>query len=142
MGCGLSTVQSNLEVLVSHGGAWLTVHGRLLIVQRHRAGWAQAHVAAAMGVSRRCVKTWIGRCAAEGGSGLVAWSSRPYTMPTRTSAEVEKEVLAVRAEFRDGPDVLGPKVGVPAPDGVADPAPPPGALPAPTRPDGEVIRSS
>jgi DNA-directed RNA polymerase specialized sigma24 family protein len=48
---------------VSHGSARLTVHGRLLIVQRHQAGWKQAHIAAAMGVSRKCVKTWIGSAA-------------------------------------------------------------------------------
>jgi transposase InsO family protein len=101
------------EVLVSHGSARLTVHGRRLIVQRHRAGWPQAHIAAAMGVSRKCVKTWIDRFAAEGEAGLLTRSSRPHTMPTRTSDEVEQEVLAARAEHRHGPDVLGPKVGVP-----------------------------
>ena len=46
---------------MSHGSARLTVHGRRLIVQRHQAGWKQAHIAAAMGVSRKCVKTWIDR---------------------------------------------------------------------------------
>jgi hypothetical protein len=56
MGCGLSKAHSNPEVLVSHGNARLTVHGRRLIVQRHQAGWPQAHIAAAMGVSRKCVK--------------------------------------------------------------------------------------
>ncbi len=35
-------------------------------------------------------------------------------MPTKTRDEVEQKVLAARAERRDGPDVLGPKVGVPA----------------------------
>lgn len=114
MGCGLSKAHSNPEVLVSHGSARLTVHGRLLIVQRHQAGWKQAHIAAAMGVSRKCVKKWIDRYAAEGEAGLVTRSSRPHTMPTRTSDEVEQKVLAARAEYRDGPDVLGPKVGVPA----------------------------
>lgn len=114
MGCGLSKAQSNPEVLMSHGSARLTVHGRRLIVQRHRAGWAQAHIAAAMGVSRKCVRTWIDRYAAEGEAGLVTRSSRPHTMPTKTSAEIEAKVLAARAEHRDGPDVLGPKVGVPA----------------------------
>jgi transposase InsO family protein len=102
------------EVLVSHGSARLTVHGRLLIVQRHQAGWKQAHIAAAMGVSRKCVKTWIDRFAAEGESGLATRSSRPHSMPTRTSREVEQRVLAGRREYREGPDVLGPKVGVPA----------------------------
>ncbi len=35
-------------------------------------------------------------------------------MPTRTSPEVEQHVLAARAHHRQGPDVLGSKVGVPA----------------------------
>jgi transposase InsO family protein len=97
---------------MSHGSARLTVHGRRLIVERHHAGWPQAHIAAAMGVSRKCVKTWIDRYTAEGETGLITRSSRPHTMPTRTSEEIEARVLAARAEHRDGPDVLGPKVGV------------------------------
>lgn len=97
-----------------HATARLTVHGRRLIVQRHQAGWPQAHIAAAMGVSRKCVKTWIDRYASEGDAGLETRSSRPHTTPTRTSAEVEKRVLDARAADRSGPDVLGPKVGVPA----------------------------
>jgi transposase InsO family protein len=99
---------------MSHGSARLTVHGRRLIVQRHQAGWKQAHIAAAMGVSRKCVKTWIDRYAGEGEVGLVTRSSRPHTMPAKTSEEVEQKVLAARAEHRLGPDVLGPKVGVAA----------------------------
>ena len=99
---------------MSHGSARLTVHGRRLIIQRHQAGWPQAHIAAAMGVSRKCVKTWIDRHAAEGDAGLATRSSRPHTMPTRTSDEIEQRVLAARANERTGPDVLGPMVGVPA----------------------------
>ena len=99
---------------MSHRNARLTVHGRLLIVQRYRAGWKQAHIAAAMGVSRKCVKIWIDRHDAEGEAGLETRSSRPRSMPTKTAPEVERRVLAARAEHRDGPDVLGPKVGVPA----------------------------
>ena len=68
---------------MSHRNARLTVHGRMLIVQRHRAGWKQAHIAAAMGVSRKCVKTWIDRHEAEGEAGLQTRSSRPHSMPTR-----------------------------------------------------------
>jgi transposase InsO family protein len=98
---------------VSHRNARLTVHGRLLIVQRHQVGWKQAHIAAAMGVSRKCVRTWIDRYAAEGEAGLETRSSRPHTMPIRTSVETEQKVLAARTEHRDGQDVLGPKVGVP-----------------------------
>ena len=99
---------------MSHGSARLTVHGRRLIVQRHQSGWKQAHIAAAMGVSRKCVKTWIDRYADEGEAGLLTRSSRPHTMPAKTCAEVEQKVLAARAEQRQGPDVLSPKLGVPA----------------------------
>jgi transposase InsO family protein len=67
-----------------------------------------------MGVSRKCVRTWIDRYAAEGEDGLVTRSSRPHSVPTKTSDEVEQKVLDARAEHREGPDVLGPKVGVPA----------------------------
>ena len=97
-----------------HRNARLTVHGRKLIVQRHQQGWKQAHIADAMGVSRKCVKTWIERYQAEGEAGLQTRSSRPHSMPTRTPPEVEQKALAARAQHRDGPDVLGPKVGVPA----------------------------
>jgi transposase InsO family protein len=85
----------------------------MLIVQRYQAGWKQAHIAAAMGVSRKCVRTWIDRYAAEGEAGLETRSSRPRTMPTKTSVEVEWRVLAARAARRCGQDVLGPHVGVP-----------------------------
>ena len=67
-----------------------------------------------MGVSRKCVKTWLDRFATEGEAGLATRSSRPHSMPTRTSNDVEQLVLASRREHREGPDVLGPKVGVPA----------------------------
>ncbi|MET7996784.1 leucine zipper domain-containing protein [Amycolatopsis sp. NPDC005232] len=50
---------------MSHRNA-RTFVGRLLIVQRHRAGWPQAHIASAMGISRKCVKTWLARCVAAG----------------------------------------------------------------------------
>jgi transposase InsO family protein len=67
-----------------------------------------------MGVSRKCVKTWIDRYEAEGDAGLETRSSRPHTMPSKTSAEVEAKVVAARVEHREGPDVLGPRVGVAA----------------------------
>ena len=114
MGCGLSKAHSDPEVLVSHRNARLTVHGRLLIVQRHLAGWKQAHIAAAMGVSRKCVKTWLDRYQAEGEAGLQTRSSRPHTTPTKTAPEIEQKVLTARAQHRAGPDVLAPRVGVPA----------------------------
>ena len=98
---------------MSHGNARLTVHGRLLIVQRHRQGWRQAHIAAAMGVSRKCVKTWIDRYAAEGEAGLRDRSSRPHRCPTRTPVEVERLVIELRGRERRGQDWLGPELGLP-----------------------------
>jgi transposase InsO family protein len=86
----------------------------LLIVERYRAGWKQAHIAAAMGISRKCVRTWLDRFAAEGRPGLLDRSSRPRTSPRRTSAEVEQRILALRSEQRCGPDGIGAQLGVPA----------------------------
>ena len=99
---------------MSHRNARLTVHGRLLIVQRHQARWKQAHIAAAMGVSRKCVKTWIDRYAAEGEAGLHDRSSRPHSSPRRTSAEVEHRVVELRRRERRGPDWISVEAGVPA----------------------------
>jgi hypothetical protein len=103
VGCGLSKAHIHPEVLVSHGNARTVFHGRLLIVQRHRAGWPQAQIAKAMGISRKCVKTWIDRYAAEGEAGLRDRSSRPHHSPTGTSAQVEARVV----ELRQPPTVSG-----------------------------------
>ena len=99
---------------MSHGNARTTVHGRKLIVARHRAGWRQAHIAAAMGISRTCVRTWITRYAAEGEAGLVDRSSRPHTSPTHTSAEAEDRIVELRRRERRGPAWIGAELGVPA----------------------------
>jgi transposase InsO family protein len=86
----------------------------LLIVERHRSGWPQAHIAAAMGISRKCVKTWLDRYAAEGESGLQTRSSRPHRMPTRTRPEVEQQIVELRQRERRGPDWIGAELKVPA----------------------------
>jgi transposase InsO family protein len=67
-----------------------------------------------MGISRKCVRTWVARFAEEGEDGLRDRSSRPHSMPRRTSEEVEQKVLAARREHRRGQDWIGPEVGVPA----------------------------
>lgn len=113
MGCGLSKAHIRPEVLVSHGNARLTVYGRLLIVERHQQGWKQAHIAAAMGVSRKCVKTWIDRHAAEGEPGLHDRSSRPHSMPTKSSAQLEATVVETRRRERLGRDRIADQLGVP-----------------------------
>ena len=113
MGCGLSKAHIRPEVLVSHGNARTTVHGRRLIVERHAAGWPKAHIAAAMGISRKCVRTWIARYEDEGEAGLVDRSSRPHTSPTRTPDEVEDRIIELRRRERRGPDWVGAELGVP-----------------------------
>ena len=99
---------------MAHANARTTVHGRLLIVRRHQRGWKQAHIAAAMGVSRKCVKTWLDRYAAEGEAGLQERSSRPHSSPRRTPTAVEDRILQLRRVERRGPDWLGAELGVPA----------------------------
>ncbi len=99
---------------MSHANARTTVHGRLLIVARHRAGWRPAHIAAAMGISRKCVRTWITRFQAEGEAGLADRSSRPHTSPRRTPVEVEDRIVELRSQQRRSPAWIGAALGVPA----------------------------
>lgn len=99
---------------MAHGNARTTVQARLLIVQRYQAGWPQAHIAAAMGISRKCVKTWLDRFASEGSAGVRDRSSRPHSSPTRTPARVERRIVALRKRERRGPDWIGAELGVPA----------------------------
>jgi transposase InsO family protein len=99
---------------VSHGNARTTVHGRKLIVERWQHGWKKAHIAAAMGISRQCVRTWIGRYQTEGEPGLADRSSRPRTSPRRTAVEVEERIVELRRRERRGPAWIGAELGVPA----------------------------
>ena len=100
---------------MSHANARLNVHGRRLLVDRvRRQGWAVAHAARAMGISRQCAHRWVARFDAEGESGLVDRSSRPRSSPRRTSAAMEAAIVAARMEHRRGQDWLGPELGVPA----------------------------
>ena len=100
---------------MAHRNARLTVHGRRLIIERvlHQ-GRPRAHVAAEMGVSRQCVSHWIRRFLTEGHDGLHDRTSRPRTCPTRTPAEIESQVLAMREQQRRGQDWIGPELGIPA----------------------------
>ncbi len=100
---------------MAHANARLTVHGRLLLVQRVVGDQRPvAHVAKELGVSRQCAHRWVNRWQAEGAQGLVDRSSRPHRMPRRTAAEVEAEVITARTSTRHGPDRLATQVGVPA----------------------------
>jgi transposase InsO family protein len=99
---------------VSHRNARLTVQGRLLVVERARAGWKKAHIAAAMGCSRGCVAKWIARYAVEGEAGLHDRSSRPHRSPAKTSAVIELRVVELREQQRRGPAWIAEEAGVAA----------------------------
>jgi len=100
---------------VSHANARLNVRGRRLLVDRvRRQGWAVAHAAKAMGISRQCAHRWVARFDAEGEAGLADRSSAPHCNPRRTTAAVEAAIVAARLEHRRGQDWLGAELGVPA----------------------------
>lgn len=88
---------------MSHRNARTTFQGRLLIIERHHAGWPQAHIAKAMGISRRCVAKWIGRLDSDGEAGLADRSSRPRSCPRRISSDVEASIVELRNRERRGP---------------------------------------
>ena len=98
-----------------HANARLTVHGRMLLVQRVRLeGRPKAHVAAELGVSRQCAHRWVDRYDEQGWAGLHDRSSRPRHCPRRTRDEVEQRVLAARRDEQAGPAVLAGLTDVPA----------------------------
>lgn len=99
---------------MSHVNARLTVHGRLLIVDRVAAGRPVAHIAAELGVSRQTAYRWIRRFRAEGAAGLPNRSSRPRSSPARTSPNREQAVLDARRSLRFGPLRIAAFTGVPA----------------------------
>ena len=107
-------------------------------------GWAVAHVAKAMGISRQCAHRWVARFDAEGDAGLDDRSSRPHSMPTPTSR---------RGRGRDrgcaGWSTAAARTGS-APSSACRPGPSAGSCAATTCPacaccdplTGEVIRAS
>ena len=100
---------------MSHANARLTVHGRLLLVQRVvEHGRPVAHVAKELGVSRQCGHRWVTRYLAEGEAGLQDRSSRPHSCPRRTPVRVERRVEAARRLLHTGRDEVAAVTGVPA----------------------------
>ena len=91
----------------------LSVFSRQLLVHRVLdQGWPAAHVAEQLGISRATAYKWVRRYRSEGEAGLVDRSSRPQRSPRRLAEHVEARVLAARAEWRNGPDRLGPLLGL------------------------------
>jgi transposase InsO family protein len=80
-----------------HANAALSWSGRrrscLLVVDD---GWTVVAAAAAMGVSVRCARKWIGRYRLEGERGLLDRSSAPREVANRTAAERVEAIVKLR----------------------------------------------
>jgi transposase InsO family protein len=99
---------------VGHPRPRLSVFSRQLLVTRVQAGWPAGHVAEQLGISRATAYKWIRRHRTEGEAGLLDRSSRPHRSPRRLPDATEARILAARAEWRYGPDRLGPLLGLPS----------------------------
>jgi transposase InsO family protein len=97
---------------VGHPRPRLSVFSRQLLVTRVQAGWPAGHVAEQLGISRATAYKWIRRHRTEGEAGLLDRSSRPHRSPRRLPDATEARILAARAEWRYGPDRLGPLLGL------------------------------
>jgi transposase InsO family protein len=100
---------------VSHANAALTPRARLrlarLIVEQ---GWTHTAAAKMFMVSPRTAGTWAGRYRGEGPAGMVDRSSRPRSMPTKTTPAVVRRIVGLRWRQRLGPVQIGGRLGLPA----------------------------
>lgn len=99
---------------MGHSNARLTPRGRRILVERVSAGRPVAHVAAEMGISRATAWRWWRRWLEHGAAGLEDRSSQAKSHPRRTPADIERQVLEARQEYRRGPAWLGHHLGLPA----------------------------
>ena len=100
---------------MSHANAVLTPRTRerlaLLVV---KDGWTYAAAAKMFMVSPRTAKKWADRYRAEKSAGMGDRSSRPRCSPNKTSAQVVKQIVALRWRQRLGPVQIGGRLGLPA----------------------------
>jgi transposase InsO family protein len=89
---------------VSHANAQLTPAGRLRLAQLVvDKGWPLRRAAERWNCSVTTARRWADRYRAEGRSGMVDRSSRPFTSPRRTPTRVERRVIGLRVSRRWGP---------------------------------------
>ena len=99
---------------MSHANARLTVHGRMLLVERILAGQPAADVARQVGCSRATAYKWLARYRDEGPGGMCDRSSRPHRCPHRTRPELEARILHERRRARRGAGWIAAELGVAA----------------------------
>jgi len=89
-----------------HENARTTPRGRMLMIERLRAGWPVPAVAEALGVTAKTVRKWRDRFSTEGPTGLSDRSSRPHHSPTRLDAPAEAQIEALRRSRMSGPAIV------------------------------------
>ncbi|MAL07262.1 MAG: IS481 family transposase [Microbacterium sp.] len=108
-----STASRTQEAFVSHANAALTPRARLrlarLIVED---GWTPSVAAEIFMVSVVTARKWSARFRAEGPAGMADRSSRPRSMPAKTSTEVVKQIVKVRWRRRLGPVQIAGELGL------------------------------
>jgi transposase InsO family protein len=91
---------------MSHPNARLTVHGRLVLVQRVESGWSVSAAAQAAGVSRQTAGKWVLRYRAHGQAGLLDASSRPRRVRDGVPLRRCRRIIKARVRHRRGPHWL------------------------------------
>ena len=79
-----------------HKNARMTVHGRVLLVERVAAGWRVADAARAGGVSERSAYKWLDRFRAGGTAALNDRRPVPGRCPHRLEAEIVAAIERLR----------------------------------------------
>ena len=98
--------------MILHANAALSRRQRERLVSLVFAGMTITAAALVVGCSRQTASKWIGR--ARRGEGLEDRSSRPHRSPRMTAPALERAVLRARSELREGPHVLGWRLGLAA----------------------------
>lgn len=98
---------------MGHANARLTVHGRMLLVERVVVQQRPvAHVVKELGCSRQTGYRWLTRWREQGAAGLVDRPSGPQRAPRRLPPEVERRVLERRVTSRRGPLFIAAELGL------------------------------
>ncbi|MBA4741688.1 MAG: helix-turn-helix domain-containing protein, partial [Azoarcus sp.] len=83
----------------SHKNARLTLHGRILLIDRVLTeGLRPAEVAQAQGVSVRTVYKWLARYQSEGEAGLHNRSCRPHRCPHAIAGALRDRLIEHRRQ--------------------------------------------
>lgn len=100
---------------MSHANAALTPRARLrlakLIVEER---WPVAVAAKMFMTSPPIARKWVARFRVEGPAGMTDRSSRPRSMPTKTSPAMVKRIVKARWRRRLGPVQIAGELGIPA----------------------------